>query len=161
MCAQTWKDPEINQIRNQNQANQDNWPKETWKNCCIKVIQTTMREKVSLSSPMCLSTCTFFPPNKHFFCITGFHLAEIYFYKADVPRPCHWPLFSGGLVARFYCPHCPVLTSINGWGTETLPQAAAGWGHLISQSIRFASFAQCKAMKSSLFFFLPQLVFIP
>ena len=54
----TGEDPEIYQIQTQNQAKQDDWPKETWKKCPIKVIQTTTRARLSLSPPVCLSTHT-------------------------------------------------------------------------------------------------------
>ena len=37
-----WENPEINQMQTQKQAKQNDWPKETWKKCPIKVIQTTM-----------------------------------------------------------------------------------------------------------------------
>lgn len=50
---------------------------------------------------MCLSTHTFFPPNKHFTHSTTSHLyVEIHSYTADGPGPCHWRLVPGGLVAR-------------------------------------------------------------
>ena len=35
MRAHTWEDPEINKIWTQNQAKQDDWPKETRKKCPI------------------------------------------------------------------------------------------------------------------------------
>ena len=38
MHMYTWEDPEINQIRTQNQANQNDWPKETQKKFPMKVI---------------------------------------------------------------------------------------------------------------------------
>ena len=54
---------------------------------------------LSLSPPVCLSTRTLFPPNKHFTCFTTFHLyVEIHFYTADGPGACHWPLIPSGLV---------------------------------------------------------------
>ena len=57
------------------------------------MIQTTTRAWLSLSPPMCLSTRTCFPPNKHFTCFTTFCLyVEIHFYRADGPGPCCWPL---------------------------------------------------------------------
>ena len=40
----------------------------------------------------------------------------------------------GALVVRIYRSHCCSLTSISGWETEILFQAAAGWGH--SRSVR-------------------------
>ena len=47
----TWENPEIYQIETVNQANQDDWPKETWKKCPIKVIQTAMRLQLGDSVP--------------------------------------------------------------------------------------------------------------
>ena len=43
----TWEDPEMYQIWTQNQANQNDWPKETRKKCPIYVIQTSMRVRLS------------------------------------------------------------------------------------------------------------------
>ena len=72
MCEQTWEEPEIYQTQTVDQANHNDWTKETGKNCSIEVIHTTTRVWLSnsgthpLSLPMCLSTCTvLFPPNKH------------------------------------------------------------------------------------------------
>ena len=46
-----------------------------------------------LSPPICLSTRTLFPPNKHYTCFTALCLSvEIHFYPADGPGSCHWPL---------------------------------------------------------------------
>ena len=71
---------------------------------------------LSLSLPVCLSTHTLFPSNKHFMCFTTFHLyVEIHFYTADGPGPCHWPLVPGGLVAKIQCSQCCCLTSVSGW----------------------------------------------
>ena len=47
MCVHTWADPEIYQIRTLNQANQNDWPKETQKKCPIKVVQTATRAPLS------------------------------------------------------------------------------------------------------------------
>ena len=62
------------QIWTVNQANENDWPKETWKKCSVKAIQTTTSacsETVSQSLPVCLSTCTvLFPPNKYFTCFS-------------------------------------------------------------------------------------------
>ena len=117
-CTHTGEDPEINQIRTQNQAKQDDWSKETRKKCPIKLIQTATRVQISLSEPARVSIhtyCTHFPPNKHFSCFTTFCLyVEIHFFIADRPGPCHWPLVPGGLVARIPRSHCRCLTSISG-----------------------------------------------
>ena len=79
------------------------------------MIQTTTRARLSLSPPMCLSTRTLFPPNKHFTHFTTFHLyVEIHFYTADGPGPCHWSLVPCGLVAKIQHSHCNGLTSVSG-----------------------------------------------
>ena len=82
---------------------------------------------LSLSPPVCAySHVLFFPPNKHFTCFTTFRLfVEIYFYKADGPELCHWPLVPGGLMARIQRSQCRGLTSASGWRTEILLQAKA------------------------------------
>lgn len=77
---------EINQIQTQNPG-KAKWlvKKTTWKKCPINAWLTPPRgcDSLSLSSPMCLSTCTFFPPKKHFPCFTTFCLyVEILFYRA-------------------------------------------------------------------------------
>ena len=46
--AHTWEDPEMYQIWTQNQTKQDDWSKETQKKCPIKMIQTTIRARLSL-----------------------------------------------------------------------------------------------------------------
>ena len=63
MLGHTWEDPEINQIWAVNQANQNDWPRETWKKYPIKVNSNchegvTQRLSLSLSPPVCLSTRT-------------------------------------------------------------------------------------------------------
>ena len=90
----TWKDPEKNQIKTQNQAKQNDWSKRTWKKRPINVTQTTTEGvTLSLSSSMYLSTRTFFPPKKHFTCFTTFCLyVEILFYTSDMSGPCYWSL---------------------------------------------------------------------
>ena len=95
MSTQTCEDPEIKQIQTQNQAEQGDWLKETWKKCSIKVIETTMRARLSVSEPThMLFTCTllFFPNKRFTYFITFCPYVEIHFYTADGPRPCHWPL---------------------------------------------------------------------
>ena len=64
----SWEDPEIYQIQTQNQAKQDDWPKETQKKCPTKVNQTT---RGSSSESTCASIhtyCTLFPFNKYCLC---------------------------------------------------------------------------------------------
>ena len=62
MGTYTAGDPETHQMQTQDQAKQNDGPKETRKTCPIKVIQTTTRaqlsKSLSLSPPVYLSTCT-------------------------------------------------------------------------------------------------------
>ena len=94
MCAHTWEVSEIHQIRTQNQAKQDDSPKETQQQLSIWVIQTTTRVRLSLKSAH-VSTHTYrtlFPPNKHFTCFTTFCLCGNSFLQSWRARPCHWSL---------------------------------------------------------------------
>ena len=110
MRMHTGEDPEVYQIRTQNQAKQDNWSKETQKKCPIKVIQTSTRVRLSLWAR------PYVYPQVLYFFLTTFHLfVEIHFYTAEGSGPCHWPLVPGGLVARIQRSHCHCPTSVSGW----------------------------------------------
>ena len=72
---------------------------------------------LSLSPPMCLSTCTVL-----FFLLINTLLVSllsvfvgVLFCKAKGPGPCCWPLVPGDLVARIQCSHGRDPTSISGW----------------------------------------------
>ena len=101
MCALTGENPEIYQIWTLNQANQNDWPKRTWKKCPKKEIQAATGVQLSLSvclSVTCLSMCTmptctvlFFPPKKYFH-YSHYTLWEFFFCKAKEPGLCHCPL---------------------------------------------------------------------
>ena len=122
MHMRTQEDPEIYQIRAQNQAQQSDWPKKTWKKCPIKVIQATVRVRLSLSPPVGLSTCAIF-----FFvltnpCYTTFYLCGNSFLQSQKIKALS---LTTGLVARIWYPDCLDLTSISGQGTEAPSQAAA------------------------------------
>ena len=85
---------------------------------------------LSLSPPVCLSTCILFPPNKHFTCFTTFHLCGNSFLQSRRARTLS---LATGLVARIQHSHCHGPTSISGW--EPKPcfkslQAKATWDHL-------------------------------
>ena len=56
MCTHTGEDPKIHPIQTQNQAKQDDWPKETQKKCPIKVIQLL---PFCLLEPTCVSVCMY------------------------------------------------------------------------------------------------------
>ena len=67
----------------------------------------------SQSLPVCLSTHTLFPSNKHFTCFNTFPIfVGTLFCKARRPGPCHWPLVQqpGFSTLNFCSP-----TSVSGW----------------------------------------------
>ena len=68
---------------------------------------------LTLSLPVCLSTCTLFPLNELLLSLLSISM-EINFYTAEEPRPCHWLLTPGGLAAMIRCSHCHGLTSVSG-----------------------------------------------
>ena len=112
-----------------NQANQNDWPKETWKKCPRKVIQTTTRvrlsDSVSLSLSMCLHICTLFLLINT--CFTTFHLWGSSFLQSWRTRALS---LTTSLVVRIWCFHRCDLTSIS--GQESNPcfkslQAEATW----------------------------------
>ena len=100
---------------NTDQAKHDDWPKESWKKCPIKAIQTTTRAQLSLSLTVWPSACTLFPPNKYFtvsLLVSVF--VGIYFCKAVQARAlslAHW--FLVGCVCVCVCvlvaQLCPAL----------------------------------------------------
>ena len=93
-----WMEPEIYQIGTVNRTSQNDWPKETWKKCPIKVSHTAMRmrfsDSLSLSLAVRPSTGTvFFSLNKEFTGFTTFHLCGDSFLKsrrARVHVTDHW-----------------------------------------------------------------------
>ena len=97
MCTHTQEDSEIYQMWTQSQANQNDWPKETWKKWPIKVIQNATRVWLSnsLSEPTHVSiytycTCSFLLINTLFH---YFHLLwEFFSAKPKSQGLCHWPL---------------------------------------------------------------------
>ena len=88
----------------------------------------------SLSPPVCLSTRTPFPLNKHLTRSTTSHLyVDIHSYPADGPGRHRWLL---SLVVQW--PGCSTLTFVAGLQSlaresQTLLQDPAGWGHPRSQ----------------------------
>ena len=90
ICVHTKEGVEIYQICTVNQANKNDWPKETWKKCPIKVIQTAMRVKLRdfPSESACVSIpCTILFPLKYTLCSLIFIFLEMIFYKAEKPGP--------------------------------------------------------------------------
>ena len=90
-----------------NQKNQNDYTKEKWKKCPIRVIQTAMRAQLS-DSPwvhLCVyptGTALFFPFYKHFASLLSVFV-EILFGKAIGPGSLS---LTTGLVARIWCFHC-------------------------------------------------------
>ena len=114
MHMHTWEDPEIYQIRTLNQANQNDGPKETWKKCPIKVIQTATRVWLSLWACLCI-----YPHLLYSFLLLINTLlvsllsvfVGIIFLQSHRARALSLPT---GLVARIQCFHHLDLTSISG-----------------------------------------------
>ena len=102
MHVHKWENSEIlHQIWTLNQANQNDWPKENWKNWPIKVIQIawgcdSVSLSLSLSEPTrkSLSTSSIFL----FLLINTllvsllFIFMGIFFCRAEGPGPCQWSL---------------------------------------------------------------------
>ena len=108
MCTHTGEDPKIYPIQTQNQAKQDDWPKETQKKCPIKVIQTTI-----LSPWAHLHVCLHVP----FFLLINTLLVSLLSLCAN-SFPHSWQARAlslatgpGGLVARIQQSPCRGLTS--------------------------------------------------
>lgn len=129
MHVHTWVDPEIYQIWAVNRANQNDWPKESWKKCLITVIHAAPRARLgdSKSAPGC--SCprvlySFF----HLINTSPFISVGIFFCKVEKPGSCHWPLV--------YWLRFGALTTVTRSPslarTKTLLQAAASrdpWDH--------------------------------
>ena len=85
----------MNQALNVNQTDQNDWPKKTWEQCPIKVIQTATRVKLSDSlSPQVHSRV--YPHVLYSFPLINALLVsvlsvfvEIFFCKAKSQGPCH------------------------------------------------------------------------
>ena len=99
MRVHTWEDPEIYQIWTVNQANQNDWSKETWKKYPIRVIQTATRVRLSDSLPIWVLLCDcphvlyFSLLNKCFTCSIAFHLCGNSFLQSQRIRAYitdHW-----------------------------------------------------------------------
>ena len=111
MHAYTWEDPEIHQTGTLNQANQNDWPKETRKKYSKKVIQTAMMMQLKDSPSECTSA------SSHTYCtlllLINTSLApllsvfvEILFCIVEGPGPLS---LTSGLAARIWHSH------ISGW----------------------------------------------
>ena len=77
MRVPTWEEPEIYYLRTVNQANRNDWPKETQKTRLIKVMQTAQGRDSLLSLSASVSIhmyCTLFPSGKHFTYFTTYCL---------------------------------------------------------------------------------------
>ena len=104
-----------------NQANQNDWPKETQKkyphtsdwNCHEGTTQDSPSESDHVSINM---YCSPFPPNKHLTCFTTFCLCGNYFLQSGRARALS---LTTGLMARIRCSHCWDLISVSGQGTSS------------------------------------------
>ena len=115
MHAHTWENPELYQIWTLNQANQNDWPKETQKKCPIKVIQTATRARHCLSEPARVSIhtyCTFFLLINTLLVSLLSIFVGILFWQSHRARALS---LTTGLVARIWCTHHCDPTSITGW----------------------------------------------
>ena len=102
---------QIYQIQTQNQANQNDLPKETQKKCPIWVTQTTTKARLSLSVHPCVYPHILysFPPRNTWFitsCLCGNSLLKSW--RARTLS------LTTGLVAGIQHSHCWDLTSISG-----------------------------------------------
>ena len=94
-CVGTREHPEIYQIGTQNQAKQNDWPKEIGKKCPYKWFNHHEDVILSLSLPLCLSTWNLLSPNKHSTCFTAFNLCGNSFLQSHVGQGLvtgHWSL---------------------------------------------------------------------
>ena len=129
MC--TWADPKINEIQTQDQANRNDWPKETWKKCLHKWSKLPPgRDSISESPCVSLHTPLFLLINT---LLISLSLWE--FFSATMKGQGlvtdHW---SSG----YDSPLLLLWPDLTLWPrSETLLQAAAGWGHLRSESHSF------------------------
>ena len=81
-------------------ANQNDWSKDSWKKCSIKVIQAAMWVRFSDSESACVvcpTHWTLYPPNKHLTCFTTFHLCGNSFLQNQEARALS---LTTGLVTR-------------------------------------------------------------
>ena len=89
---------------------------------------------------MSIATCTLFPPNKRWTCLTTFRLfVETHFYPGDKLGPRHCPLVPGSLVARIRRSpgHCPA--SVSGWNRN--PEVTPAPHKLLSRHPQGADFS--------------------
>ena len=82
--------------------------------------------QIFLCLPVCLSTPTLSPANKHFSYFTTFCLCRNAFLQSWRAQALS---LTTGLVVRIWCSHCYHPASISGWETKALLQVTAGQGH--------------------------------
>ena len=115
----TWEDRELYQIRTVNQANQNDWSRETRKKYPIKVIRIATRMRPR-NSPSGSAHVHIWPHTLYsFFLLRNTLLAsvlsvlvKILICKAEGPGPLS---LTTGLVARIWCFYRRDLASISGW----------------------------------------------
>ena len=130
MHAHTWEETAVYQIWPLNQENKNDWTKETWKKCPIKVIQITFAtQQLSLWDCLCVFLHVLYFFSLLINTLLGSVLSafvEILFQQRQRTRD--FSLITG-LVDRIRCSHNHNLTSISVRGTKALLQAAAGQSH--------------------------------
>ena len=154
MHAHTWEDPEIKQIRTQNETKQDDWPKETWKKCPIKVIQTTRKPTLSPSLPLCAYSHVLFFLLIHTSLISllSVSLWKFIFRKATRARALS---LATGLVARIQRSRCHSLTSVSGQESKScfkLLQAKATQDHawaIVAENLASVHWCRIKSQRQS------------
>ena len=114
MCTHTWENLEIYQIQTLNQANQNDWSKETQKKCPIKVIQTATRAWLSLWARLCVYPHVLY----FFFLLINTLLVSLLSVFVGIPflqsHRARALSLTTGLLATTQCSHCRDLTSITG-----------------------------------------------
>ena len=116
-CMHTREDPKLHQIQTQNQAKQDDRPKEPGRNAHKS--DTNYHKGATPSPPVCLSPGTvvfFLLINSSLFSLFSFFV-EILFCKAEGPGPLS---LTAGLVARTWCSHSLDSAPDCGWEPKPL-----------------------------------------
>ena len=126
MHGHTWEDPERYKTWTVNQANQNDWPKETQKKWNSNFNEGTTQEVSLQISPWAYPHMLYsFPLNKYFTCFITFQFWGILFCKAKGPGSLS---LTTGLVARIWCSHYRDSACL--WlGTQAMLQATADRGH--------------------------------
>ena len=131
MYTHTWEDPVINQTQTQNQAKQNDWPKENQKKCPVLVIWATMRARLPLWARLYVYPYVLFFLLRKTLLVSllSVSLWKLIFCKVVWGRAL---LLTTGEVATIRYSHWHGLTSTSDQGTKILLQVTAGRDHLKS-----------------------------